>query len=123
MKYEADEVLPNLIDEAGDAVIKRLARPIYYPYFIYRFSWLHTKFRKVFTFFYKDLNHIVNSAIQKRLKILEAEKNQEQRIFIDELLKMKKDGQTLEYEGLQETMLCLLTAVSCYPILKTLENH
>uniref|UniRef100_A0A336LPP6 CSON015599 protein n=1 Tax=Culicoides sonorensis TaxID=179676 RepID=A0A336LPP6_CULSO len=85
-QYSCSEKIKNAFQDVGVALIERALNPIYHPNFIYNM----TKLSQKVNYSYDLLKEMCKPIVERRKKLLDISTHK--RTFIDELIKMDKDG-------------------------------
>lgn len=103
-EYTCSETVKFAFQDTGFAVTERSLNPLYHPNFIYRF----TSLNKRVNYSYEILTSLFEPVVERRKKLIDFGK----RFFIDDLLKMEKDGKVLTEDLVKENFISIILAVS-----------
>uniref|UniRef100_A0A336LKC5 Fatty acyl-CoA reductase n=1 Tax=Culicoides sonorensis TaxID=179676 RepID=A0A336LKC5_CULSO len=98
--YNSSEYLVNTLQDAMDSIGERIFNPIYYPDIIFRFTSACAKLRKGHSLGKFVIQEVFGDSFEDKRKHFEENNNNNisKKIFIDELLKIEKEGQYLSYD-------------------------
>lgn len=105
-QYTCSEDIKDAFQDVGFAITERAMNPLYHPNFIYRLTSLCHKVN----YSYELLKEMFKPIMDRRKKVLEF--GNEKRTFIDELIKMDKDGKIWTDELVEQNFMAIILAVS-----------
>lgn len=109
--YNSSQHLVDTLQESTDNVGRRIFNPIYYPDIIYRFSTVCKKIRKGHELGKQIIRDIFGDSFdEKRKHLQDINNNTPNKIFIDELLKVDKDGKLLSYDEVVDNFKTIVTS-------------
>lgn len=118
--FTCSDEIKNAFQDAGVAVYERAVNILYHPDFIYKYTHLRKKLDGAFNI----LKEMFNPIVMQRKKLLEF--GVEKGNFIDELIKMDKDGKIWTDDLIEDNFLSIILAVSfngCTQKRNCLEHH
>lgn len=105
-QYTCSEDIKDAFQEVGIAFTERAINPMFHPNFIYRLTSLCQKVN----YSYELLKGMFEPIVERRKKLLDL--GNERRTFIDELIKMDKDGKVWTDELVEQNFTSIILAVS-----------
>lgn len=112
VNYNSSQHLVDTLQESTDNIGRRIFNPIYYPDVIYRFSSVYKKVRKGHELGKQIIRDVFGESFDEKRKRLPDmnNNNANNKIFIDELLKVEKDGRFLTYDEVVDNFKTIVTS-------------